>query len=86
VLEPAAYGVPVLFGPEFRESRDAVLLLKAKAASSVKDADGLYQSVCSLLGDAGMTRTAGEQAAGVVQQGTGAALKSFELVDALLSS
>ena len=32
VLEPAAWGVPVIFGPHWRNSHDATLLLQAKAA------------------------------------------------------
>ena len=39
VLEPAAWGVPVVFGPRWQESRDAGLLLEAGAARAL-EADG----------------------------------------------
>ena len=35
VLEPAAWGVPVAFGPSWRNSRDAELLLQAGAAEAL---------------------------------------------------
>src|SRR6476661_1912886 len=35
VLEPAAWGVPVAFGPRWRDSRDAALLLEAGAATAL---------------------------------------------------
>ena len=35
VLEPAAWGLPVAFGPRWRESRDAALLLEAGAAEAL---------------------------------------------------
>ena len=39
VLEPAAWGVPVAFGPRWRESRDAGLLLEGGAAAALDDRD-----------------------------------------------
>jgi 3-deoxy-D-manno-octulosonic-acid transferase len=86
VLEPAACGAPVLFGPAFKESRDAVKLIRAKGGSAVKDANELYASLASLLGDPEMLRKAGERARRMVESGVGAADRSYQLVDALLSS
>ena len=40
VLEPAAWGVPVGFGPRWRESRDAGLLLAAEAALALPARSG----------------------------------------------
>jgi 3-deoxy-D-manno-octulosonic-acid transferase len=86
VLEPAACGAPVLFGPAFKESRDAVKLIRAKGGSAVKDANELYASLASLLGDPEMLRKACERARRMVESGVGAADRSYQLVDALLSS
>ncbi|HET7426038.1 MAG TPA: glycosyltransferase N-terminal domain-containing protein, partial [Gemmatimonadales bacterium] len=36
VLEPAAWGVPVIFGPRWAESRDAELLLQAGACAAIR--------------------------------------------------
>ena len=38
VLEPAAYGVPVAFGPMHRGSREAGLLIRATGAASARGA------------------------------------------------
>src|SRR5919206_3332954 len=40
VLEPAAWGRPVLFGPRWRNSRDAGLLLQARAAIALPGGPG----------------------------------------------
>ena len=85
VLEPAAYGVPVLFGPRHDMSRDAGLLIAAGGARSVATAGGLVGSLGEwLAGDSSARRQAGQRARAVVQQGVGAARRSADLVAALL--
>jgi 3-deoxy-D-manno-octulosonic-acid transferase len=86
VLEPAAFGVPVLFGSAFHNSRDAQVLIRARGASSVKDVGQLYASLDALLGDEMLRSTAGGNARNLVERGTGAADRSYELIDALLSA
>ena len=86
VLEPAAFGAPVLFGPMFRNSRDAQLLIKARGGSSTRDADELYASILSLFSDTKMMGQASTSARELVERGLGAADKSYELVDALLTN
>jgi 3-deoxy-D-manno-octulosonic-acid transferase len=78
VLEPAAFGVPVLFGPRHRESRDAGLLLAAGGGFVVRSA----REFRSKLG-ADLTG-AGAAAKDVVRQGLGAARRSLALVDRLI--
>jgi 3-deoxy-D-manno-octulosonic-acid transferase len=85
VLEPAAFGVPVLFGPMFRNSRDAQALIRARGGSSVRSAAELSESVAALLTDPVLMADARSNATSVVQQGRGAAARSHELVDALLA-
>src|SRR6185503_1199311 len=41
VLEPAAFGAPVVFGPRYANSREAGLLIAAGAAASVSDSPAL---------------------------------------------
>ena len=48
VLEPAAFGAPVLFGPRHANSRDAGLLLAAGAAASASDAPALEVALRAL--------------------------------------
>jgi len=80
VLEPAAWGVPVAFGPRWRESRDATLLIEAGGAESVGTAtqgDGkpLLEVWESWLRDDRRRATQGETARRVVEQGAGAAAR-----------
>jgi 3-deoxy-D-manno-octulosonic-acid transferase len=84
VLEPAAFGAPVLFGPRHANSRDARLMLDAGAAESVEDARALETALSRWLSDAGARRAAGDAARNVVREGLGAALRSYELVAGLM--
>jgi 3-deoxy-D-manno-octulosonic-acid transferase len=84
VLEPAAFGVPVVFGPAHTASRDARLLLDADAAVSVSDATSLLQALASWLNDTDAHGAAGEAAQDVVHHGLGAAERSYALVAELL--
>ena len=45
VLEPAAHGIPVIFGPRYEKHREAVGLISIGAAQSVKALEGLKQAM-----------------------------------------
>jgi 3-deoxy-D-manno-octulosonic-acid transferase len=84
VLEPAAFGMPVVFGPRHANSRDAGLLLEARAAATASDTTSLEAVLTAWLEDDPARRAAGEAARGVVRAGLGAAERSFELVASLM--
>jgi 3-deoxy-D-manno-octulosonic-acid transferase len=84
VLEPAAFGAPVLFGPRYEASRDARLLLDADAAVSVKDAATLETALERWVSRRDERRAAGEAAQAVVHRGLGAAARSYALVAELM--
>jgi 3-deoxy-D-manno-octulosonic-acid transferase len=84
VLEPAAFGAPVLFGPRHAASRDAGLLLDARAAAAVGDAQAIEAVLRRWIEAPDQRRAAGEEAKTVVQRGLGAARRSYELVEELL--
>jgi len=84
VLEPAAFGAPVVFGPRYANSREAGLLLAAGAAASVGDAPSLEVVLGHWLEETTARRTAGDAAREVVRAGLGAAERSFELVASLM--
>ncbi|MBA3671831.1 MAG: hypothetical protein H0W68_07390 [Gemmatimonadaceae bacterium] len=86
VLEPAAFGVPVLFGPRHRGSRDAGLLLDADAAARVDDIDDLADTLDRWLEFPSERQAAGASALGVVRRGLGAVERSFALVRTLLDA
>jgi 3-deoxy-D-manno-octulosonic-acid transferase len=84
VLEPAAFGTPVVFGPRHAGSRDAGLLLAARAAATAQDTTSLEASLEAWLDDPVARRSAGDAAREVVRTGLGAAERSYELVAALM--
>src|SRR5690606_7241613 len=59
VLEPAAFGVPVLFGPRHANAREAAELIAAGGAFSVADGDELRDRISWLWRGAGDRRRAG---------------------------
>jgi 3-deoxy-D-manno-octulosonic-acid transferase len=91
VLEPAAWGVPVAFGPRWGESRDAGLLLEGGAAAAL--AGSGEAGIASMAGiwERWLTsgqdrRSQGARAAALVAQGLGAARRTAELLAELTSS
>ena len=83
-IEPAALGVPVLFGPRFAASRDARLLLDAGGAVSVADRAELERAVHEWLANDTARTTAGAAARAVVEHGLGSAERSVGLLLDLL--
>jgi len=91
VLEPAAWGLPVAFGPNWRNSRDAGLLLSADAAIALPGPAEPAARALAAWWLAGTADPAKRQAAGgralqVVEHGLGAARRSAELLGELISS
>ena len=84
VLEPAAFGAPVLFGPRYAGSRDARLLIDADAALATPDAAALEESLERWLAGPDERVAAGQAARAVVHRGLGAAARSYALVAELL--
>ena len=84
VLEPAAYGVPVMFGPRHLGSRDAGLLLAAGAAWSVADSREINDRLRQWLEDREARLAAGAAARRVVEENAGATARSVALVERLI--
>ncbi len=80
VIEPAAAGLPVLFGPRWQGSRDARLLLDARGGRSVRDGRELAGALADWLGDEAARGAASAAARAVVERGRGAADRSLQLV------
>jgi 3-deoxy-D-manno-octulosonic-acid transferase len=91
VLEPAAWGVPVAFGPRWRNSRDAALLLDGGAAHALEggpEAAGarLAEQWERWIGDETGRAAEGGRAREIVARGVGAARRSAEMLAELISS
>lgn len=84
VLEPAAFGAPVLFGPRNDKSRDAAKLIEAGGGAVVTGEADLSLRLSDWLGSLAARDSAGAAARSMVQSGVGAAERSFELVSGLL--
>ncbi len=86
VLEPAAFGAPVLYGPRYGNSRDAALLISDGAARSVADAASLRAALEAWIAPyaASARRDAGARAQRRVESGVGAADRATALVEGLL--
>lgn len=84
VLEPASFGVPVLFGPRFHGSRDARLLYESRGGEPVHDVPELVRALRILFTEDDTRDRSGEAALATVRDGVGAAERSLELVERLM--
>jgi 3-deoxy-D-manno-octulosonic-acid transferase len=84
VLEPAAFGVPVIFGPRHHMSRDARLLYEQRGGEPVRDVPEMLRALRILFTEEDTRARAGEAARAVVREGVGAAERSLKLVLELL--
>jgi 3-deoxy-D-manno-octulosonic-acid transferase len=90
VLEPAAWALPVAFGPRWQESRDAGLLLEAGAARALAapglaGGEELFRIWSEWIEGEEARRAAGGRARAVVESGRGASRRSAELLAELIS-
>lgn len=81
VIEPAAFGVPVLFGPGHEMSREAGLLLEVGAARTRADATTLADDLYEWLSDGGAWRRAGRIGRELVERERGATDKALAIVE-----
>jgi len=85
VLEPAAFGAPVMFGPRHHRSRDAALLIEAGAALAVTDVEAAAAALTVWFTQPDRCREAGSRGKVLVERNRGAAERSLRLVERLLA-
>lgn len=86
-LEPAAFAVPVLFGPHMENAADSRdLLLKSGGALEVKNSAELADSLVELLSDEDKRRSMGLSAQRVIEDNSGTCSKIVEILKARLSA
>jgi 3-deoxy-D-manno-octulosonic-acid transferase len=87
MIEPAAYGAAVSFGPNTKNFRDIVaLLLDHKAAVVVHDGEELHEFARRCLADREYANRLGKAAREVVQAQLGANEKTLDLLSDLCRS
>ncbi|MFH2013164.1 MAG: 3-deoxy-D-manno-octulosonic acid transferase [Pseudomonadota bacterium] len=85
VLEPAAWGKVVFYGPFMEDFLDAKELLEQVSAGiEIKDADDLLETGIKLLRDPEMSRCLGEAGREAVLANRGSARRNAELIKTLL--
>jgi len=84
ILEPAAQGKPVLFGPHMENFHDSVQVLLGRGGIQVSDGDQLVRVVTDLLARPEMVASLGELARGAVRQVSGASARNADWMAALL--
>ncbi len=84
VIEPAAFGVPVLFGPQYHMSREAGLLIDAHAAHATHDAHDVRDRLRTWMDNDPARQQAGNAARAVVQSERGATARSVALIEQLV--
>ena len=86
LLEPAIYGVPVLFGPHvdnFKE--EAKILIESGGGIQVENAEELQLSLTNLLSDDERRKTLGQKARGAIEKRTGVAKRTTDLIFSALN-
>ena len=71
-LEAAVYGIPVIFGPKYQNFQEAVGLIEAGGAYSIKNREELYGLLDRLLADETFRKEAGAKAGAYVTGHAGA--------------
>ena len=84
-LEPAVYGIPVLFGPRCHNSPEAEALADTGGATVIYDHTTLSTALNILMTNIAERKRKGEIAATFVQERTGATATIVECIESLLS-
>jgi len=72
VLEPASYGIPIIFGPKYFNSQEAISIVKAKVGFSGSNSDELYHQIKQFLLDDVLRKECGDRAIEFVRKNIGA--------------
>jgi 3-deoxy-D-manno-octulosonic-acid transferase len=85
ILEPAAFGKPVIFGPHMENFREVVRMMKAEGGGiEVHDEDELLEQSRRLLTDRSHYAGVSKAAFGTIQRNQGAAEKTLRLFEKYL--
>ncbi|MDH4121345.1 MAG: 3-deoxy-D-manno-octulosonic acid transferase [Deltaproteobacteria bacterium] len=80
-MEPAAMGVPPLFGPRHKNSPEAMELARLGLAYPIADGPSLEKQLTALLADPKSVRETGRRAARFIEDHGGASDTCFQILD-----
>ncbi len=87
ILEPAAFGKPIVFGPSMHNFAEiADLFLRNEAACQVQSASDLERALASLCADPMRCARLGAAARGLVEANRGARTRTLAIIADLLPS
>lgn len=81
VLEPACWGIPVLFGPEHKKFREAVSLLETGGAGTFKNYNEFEAILDTWIGDEDLYKKAADSAGQFVVNHRGATARIMKEID-----
>ena len=80
ILEPSAFGLPVLFGPDYHKNWEAAALIDRGGAFSIGSSEELENKINFLLQDEMILKIASEMSRNFVRSNTGATGKIIEVI------
>lgn len=83
ILEPAAYAVPVLFGPHMHKQKDFLSLCSESEFGRQVEIKDLGSQVQMLLSDEFLSSKMGQNGLDVIEKSKGASLKTFQKIQNL---
>ena len=86
ILEPAVYGIPVIFGPETTGFPEAAEILKEGGGFSIKDKNELNELLCLLFNDSTRRLESGKKNSDFIQTRKGATEKIMTSVKTTVSN
>jgi 3-deoxy-D-manno-octulosonic-acid transferase len=84
VLEPAAYGVPIVFGPRYENSQEASTLLREGGAFVGESTEMLLSRIRRLFENEALRVESGKKALALVERNTGATTRFLMYLDKVL--
>jgi 3-deoxy-D-manno-octulosonic-acid transferase len=86
VLEPAVYGIPVLYGPKHQNSQEAIELARRGGSFVVMNPEECYAHLRRLFNDQKARVKAGKESLHLVEENIGATERFIEYLEKVLNS
>jgi 3-deoxy-D-manno-octulosonic-acid transferase len=80
ILEPAVFGIPVIFGPNFKKFNEAVILIEKGIAFSVQNSNELDHTACSLIENSEKIQSIKDASKLFFEQQKGATFRAVEII------